>query len=332
MGLTEITQSHAFKNIMAKVYGLGASVVIVGALFKIMHWPGAGPMLIMGLSTEAVIFFISAFEPLQEEVDWSLVYPILGGASTEDEIEYPEPMGGRKGEVHTGRGELRTKGGMDVPETEAIQKFNDMLDKANENGIFDKFGESLTELNGKVSQISDISDAALATNEYSQNMRKAAETVENFSENYQKSVESVSESAQHLSDSYKQSAETISYSVENLSDSYGKAAQKVNEGNDEVANAYQHLVQSMDLDFSELKAGNGEYGTKITELNKNLSALNAIFELQLNEADLDKMMDDLNRSVEESNKYAGEITKLRKNLQALNTIYGNMLSAMSFKG
>ena len=322
MGLAEITESHAFKSIMAKVYGLGASVVIVGALFKIMHWPGAGPMLIVGLSTEAIIFFISAFEPLHEEVDWSLVYPILGGASTEDEIEYPA-MGG--GKVQNSSNSLA------VPETEALQKFNDMLDKAGESGIFEKFGESLTELNNKVSQMSDISDAALATNEYSQNMRKAADTVENFSENYQKSVESVSESAQHLSDSYKQSSETISYSVENLSDAFGKATQKVNDGNEEVANAYTNLVQSMDVDFGELKAGNGEYGEKIASLNKNLSALNAIFELQLSEADLEKMMEDLNKSVEESNIYASEITKLRENLQALNTIYGNMLSAMSYK-
>ncbi|HUP11506.1 MAG TPA: gliding motility protein GldL, partial [Niastella sp.] len=66
-------------KIMPKVYGIGAAIVIVGALFKIMHWPGAGPMLVVGLSTEAVIFFFSAFEPPHEEIDWSLVYPELAG-------------------------------------------------------------------------------------------------------------------------------------------------------------------------------------------------------------------------------------------------------------
>ena len=64
-------------------YGLGAAVVILGALFKLMHWPGAGPMLIIGLGAEAAIFALSAFEPLGEELDWSLVYPELsGGASS----------------------------------------------------------------------------------------------------------------------------------------------------------------------------------------------------------------------------------------------------------
>jgi gliding motility-associated protein GldL len=311
---------------MAKVYGIGAAIVIIGALFKIMHWPFASQMLIAGLGTEAVIFFVSAFEPLHEEVDWSLVYPILGGASTEDEIGLPEPdsMGGIKGQSKTTT--------LAIPQTEALERFNNMLDKAGEKGLFEKFGESISELNNKVAQLSDISDAALATNEYSQKMKSASKTVEKFTETYQKSVDSVAESAQHLSDTYKQSAETIGYSVDNLSDAYSKASVKVNEGNDQLAKSYQQLVQSMDLDFSELKVGNVDYSNHMANLNKNLTALNAIFELQLNEADIDKMMGDLNKSVEESSKYSTEITKLRENLQALNSIYGNMLSAMTYKG
>src|SRR3954464_3562831 len=73
-----------WKSFMAKLYGFGAAIVIVGAMFKIMHWPGAGPMLVVGLSTEAVIFFFSAFEPPHEEVDWSLVYPELAGMHGEE--------------------------------------------------------------------------------------------------------------------------------------------------------------------------------------------------------------------------------------------------------
>src|SRR4249919_1314385 len=84
MGLASFTQSKGFKNMMAKLYGIGASIVIVGALFKIQHWEGAGFMLTVGLLTEAVIFFFSAFEPPHEDVDWSLVYPELAGMHDED--------------------------------------------------------------------------------------------------------------------------------------------------------------------------------------------------------------------------------------------------------
>jgi gliding motility-associated protein GldL len=69
--------SKAWKKFMAKLYGIGAAVVIIGAMFKIQHWPFASLLLVVGLSTEAVIFFFSAFEPLHEEPDWSLVYPEL---------------------------------------------------------------------------------------------------------------------------------------------------------------------------------------------------------------------------------------------------------------
>ena len=86
MSLAELVQSSGWKNFMAKLYGIGASVVIIGALFKIQHWQCAGLMLTIGLFTEAIIFFFSAFEPLHEEVDWTLVYPELAGIP-EDEPE-----------------------------------------------------------------------------------------------------------------------------------------------------------------------------------------------------------------------------------------------------
>ena len=72
-------QTKKWKVIMNFIYGAGASVVIVGALFKILHWPYANLMLIVGLLTEAGIFLISAFEPVHQDIDWSLVYPELGG-------------------------------------------------------------------------------------------------------------------------------------------------------------------------------------------------------------------------------------------------------------
>ncbi|MBE0652481.1 MAG: gliding motility protein GldL, partial [Bacteroidales bacterium] len=72
---------------MSKLYGIGASVVIVGAMFKLMHWNGASLMIVVGLTTEAIIFFFSAFEPLHEELDWTLVYPELAGMSDPDELD-----------------------------------------------------------------------------------------------------------------------------------------------------------------------------------------------------------------------------------------------------
>lgn len=292
MGLAQITQTHGWKNFMAKLYGWGASVVIIGALFKILHWPGANYMLMAGLGTEAIIFFFSAFEPLHEELDWTLVYPQLAGLDEDDEVEFASTSG------------PKTSG-------EALAKFDEMLEKSGGADLFAKLGDGLSNLTEKVDQMSDIADSTIATKEFSEKVKTAANSVSEFGE--------VS----------KQSAESLSYSVENLSDTFSKTAQEVSEKNGNVVSAYERLAESMDIDFSSLKEGNKVYSEQVNTLNKNLTALNAIFELQLSDADLDKMMEDLNGSVKQSAKYHSEIKKLGSRLEALNNIYGNMLAAMN---
>src|SRR5258706_6920729 len=84
MGLETFVRGKLYKTFMGRLYGWGASLVIVGALFKIQHWPLSGVFLVIGLGTEAVIFFFSGFEPPHEEVDWSLVYPELAGMHDDD--------------------------------------------------------------------------------------------------------------------------------------------------------------------------------------------------------------------------------------------------------
>ncbi len=186
-----------------------------------------------------------------------------------------------------------------------------MLEKSGGADLFAKLGDGLSNLTEKVEQISDISDATIATKEFSEKVKTAANSVTEFGE--------VS----------KQSAESLSYSVENLSDTFSKTAQEVSEKNGNVVAAYERLADSMDIDFTALKEGNQVYSEQVNTLNKNLTALNAIFELQLSDADLDKMMEDLNGSVTQSAKYHSEIKKLGARLEALNNIYGNMLAAMN---
>ena len=313
MGIAEITQTHGWKNFMSKLYGIGAAVVIIGALFKITHWPGATIMLVAGLGTEAVIFFFSAFEPLHEEVDWTLVYPELAGL--DDEIDIPVEKVSK------------------VPATggEALVKFNQMIEKAGDSNLFEKFGTGISNLNSQAEKMADISEATLATNEYTDNMKNASQAVNSFSESYKETAESVNSAVSGLAESYNKSAEAMNYSADNLTDSFSKVSQKVAESGDGFTEAYEKLTNSMEVDFSSLKEGNNEYNEHIGKLNTNLSALNAIFELQLNEADLDKMIEDLQGSVEHSKKYNAEISKLGKQLEALTTVYGNMLAAMNVK-
>ena len=303
MKLREIVQSSGWKNFMAKLYGWGASVVIVGALFKIQHYPGAGLMLIIGLSTESIIFFFSAFEPAHEEPDWSLVYPELAGLTDEDEIEsFP-----------SGKGDRRFAGG---GSNSALEKFDNLLEQGEITpDLFNKLGQGLSKLSETTDKLNDISDAATATNKYTESIEKAAETVDKHTEHYVNSTEELKGSVDRLSESYDKTANLI-----------------VESGTD-----YQRLAES----FTHIEDGSKSYNEQLGTLNKNMSALNAVYELQLQNSNeqlkkaedtysgLSQMMEDMKASAESSHKYKKEVTKLSENLSELNTIYGNMLAAMN---
>ena len=144
-------ESKKWKTSMNFVYGFGAAIVIVGALFKILHWPGANAMLTIGLLTEAGIFVISAFEPVHMDPDWSLVYPELAGG---------EP---------TMKKEKSASGGS------VSQQLDSLLSQAKIGPeLIESLGTGLVSLSNNVKDMSSISNAAVATKEYAESATKAA--------------------------------------------------------------------------------------------------------------------------------------------------------------
>lgn len=141
-----------FKNFMSKLYGWGAAVVIMGALFKIIHLPGADAMLIIGLTTEAVIFFISAFESPAKDYDWSLVYPEL----TTYELDGEK---GRRGTV--------------------TQELDKMMEEAKIGPeLLTSLGDGMRKLSDTASSLNSAADAAGATSAYSEQLNSAAKNME----------------------------------------------------------------------------------------------------------------------------------------------------------
>lgn len=311
-------QKYWWKNLMHKVQSWGASVVLVGALFKITHWPGATIMLTIGLLTEAAIFFLAGVEPPHEELDWTLVYPELKlGEKDEEDL------------LTTGKKKKKVEGG-EVSVT-SISKLDEMIEKAGKDGLFEKLNQGLTKLSDNVLKMNDITDASVATKEFADNLKTASTNVNSLSETYKKSEKEINTSASELANSLKNSSQNITYSFDGLSDSINKTQETVKKNSTDLDNAYKNLVSSMNVDFSKLGEGNKEYNEKIGSLNKNLTAINAIFEMQLEEANLDTMVKDIQESSVYAKKYSEEITKLSKNLSALNDVYGKMLSAMNMK-
>jgi len=319
MKITDIVQSSGWKNFMAKLYGLGAAVVIIGALFKIQHWPGAGIMLTIGLTTEAVIFFFSAFEPLHEELDWTLVYPELAGMTDPDELESPDDTNPA----------LKNRG--------LLERFDEIVGEANITPeAFSTLGDNLSKLNHTAGKMADLNEASTAATNYVDNFKNAAETLHNMTNTYSESTRGLQDSVSKLSSSYSQSAESVMRSSAEISS-------QVEQSGESLKGSYQKLAESIDQQFNSISNGGQSYGNQLETLNKNLSALNAVYELQLQGTNeylkenqklyggFNSMLSNLNESVEETKRYKEEISKLGENLASLNSVYGNMLTAMNVK-
>lgn len=343
MTITELVESKEYKMFMGKVYGFGATVVLIGALFKIQHWPGASIMLIFGLGTEAFIFFFSAFEPLHEELDWTLVYPELAGMSEDIDEEF-ESSGSGKEIDNAKRG---YSGGGGGGGSAALARFDELLEEGNiGKEIFDKLGEGLNKFTNTVSTLNDLSGASLATKEYVSSVQTAAGSMTELNETYNKSSQALSASALNLSESYNKTAEAIAQSGSDVAGMFNKAgaemADAISKSSQSLNESYLSLTESISANLESVKSGSSSYAEKLHGLNNNLSELNTLYELQLkntNEqlkssgelyAGIGNMMQNLNESVEETKKYKDEVSKLSQNLEALNNIYGNMLSAMNF--
>lgn len=280
MAFFSMFRTRKYRNFMAKLYGWGASVVIIGALFKINHYPGADYMLIIGLGTESIIFFFSAFEPPHVEPDWSLVYPQLAGIYHGDEMDAGKAIA--SGETVT-------------------QELDKMLVKAKIGPeLIDSLGNGLRNLSETTSKLSNISDASLANDQYVNTIKKATESAGTLSESYSKTAKTLeqshqvsqeqltnmkaaSENAAGLSAAYTQVSDTLKKeitlnkeltdSITHVAASANKFVQKYNESTEILSKTTETLVSS---------ASEGQiYNQQLEKVSSNLAALNAMYELQL---------------------------------------------------
>lgn len=255
--------SKKWKQFMAKLYGWGASVVIIGALFKIQHYPGAGPMLVLGLSTEAVIFFFSAFEPPHEDPDWSLVYPQLRTGEAEEGFEEMESIG-------DGRS--------------VTQQLDKMLSDAKVGPeLIENLGDGLRSLKDQVEKISDISDAQVATNEYVESVRTASGRVDSLSQSYRDAAESISGISQSsdLGEKTGEQLKKLSDNLMKLNSSYETQLAGTSshvDSNMKLSEGIQELLSNLNASIQDTK----NYKDNIAELSKSLAALNQVYGNMLN--------------------------------------------------
>jgi len=189
------------------VYGLGAAIVIIGALFKIQHWPYGSLILTIGMIVEALVFTYSAFERQAGELDWSLVYPELAGAQV-----------GRKGKKE------------DPKDAESIlsKKLDDLLKDAQIDGeLMSSLGQSIKSFEETAKNMSPTLDSINATKKYGEELSLAAAQMESLNSLYKVQLESVNrqatvneesiENAAHL----KEQMQSLASKLSSLNGVYG---------------------------------------------------------------------------------------------------------------
>ncbi|MCP4553165.1 MAG: gliding motility protein GldL [Bacteroidetes bacterium] len=325
-----------YKKLLARLYGWGASLVILGALFKINHYPYADEMLLVGLGTEAIIFFVSAFEPPHVEVNWGLVYPELSDSYNGCDI-----------------GEESNKN--------YSQQLDTLLKDANVDAqLIDSLAVGLRNLSDSTTKIKDVSNASLATNEYVDKMRGATSSINDLSDTYKKTSESLSKDIQ-VADEFSTNVKQASYQVSELSKSYGDASESlksdvsavkdfsntVKDANESVRDLADNYKRSSELvsksaeSLDSYEVEGALYNEQLKKISETMSSLNELYEMQLSSSSrqvessaklqetMNQFLKNLSDSADRMISYKQNMDELNQKMASLTKVYGGMLTAMN---
>ncbi len=262
-------QELFFSTIMPKVYGIGAAVVITGAMFKLLHISGAGVMLGVGLTTEAIIFFLSAFEPKKAEPDWTKVYPELAE-------DYEGAVGAR-----ASRGK---------PQESVSKKLDTMLESAKIGPeLIDSLGRGMRNLSETTSKLGQMGNAADATSEYANSVKTAAANIGKMNQSYSESVNSMVEMAQvsksataemanasNDAKEYHNQVQSVTKNLGALNAVYEMELQDANKHIKAMNKFYSNVTASLDS-MAKATEDAEVFKGEINKLTSNLSKLNNIY-------------------------------------------------------
>lgn len=186
-GLTLFFESEAGQRVKNGIIGVGASVVILGALFKLESWPGSGPVLIAGMSVEAFIFFLQGVLPPHPHLFWEKFYPGITIPPELEEMDHGKP----------------------IKKASVSEQLDEMLESAGiETKLIERLGANLGKLGDNVSKMSEIGDASLATNEYAAKTKEAVAALNEMKSAYSNATNSI-KGLSDSTESFKQYHEQI---------------------------------------------------------------------------------------------------------------------------
>ena len=258
------TQSKKYKSFMGAVYGIGAAIVMVGAYFKLTHIQGADLMLALGLGVEALIFFLSAFEPQHLDYAWDNVF-----------VELDEDWDGVQKTQFATLGAGRPAAATDMEEA-MLSKMFEKMNVSEET--FNKIGKGLDKLAQNAGQMADISNAMAATTNYANAMDRATKSISDFSNAYVQTNQKLSDSLGKLDFSAldANTIKKVASSMQSLNSIYELQLQ----GAEQTSAASKALTETMNKYMDNLNASSKNAGVlndQLTQLSARLTALNNVY-------------------------------------------------------
>lgn len=258
--------SNGFRKGTAILYGLGASVVILGALFKILHWPFANEMLIIGMGTEALIFFVSAWEPIPDldvHYEWEKVYPQL--ASEEESGE----------EVVNTQVSVTS---LNTAPVESLNKSLESINKAFTPDIFESLSLSIKGLGSNVSNLAEIADVAKSSKDYSDKLKLASQKIDEMNKGYATTLEAVTAFQSSVNDvkAYQEQVQSLTKNLSSLNTVYETEFKDATAHSKSIKEYYGNLTAVMNNIVDTSKEAEA-LKQEVASLTKNMSALNRIY-------------------------------------------------------
>jgi len=237
-----IFESRAFRESMKFVYGFGGAIVILGAMFKITHWPGATEMLVAGLTTEALIFIISSFEPLQEESEGNHEHSVSHGSAN------------------------------------GVEQFDRMLAEAKiDPALLQSLAAGMKAIASQSEMIGNMTSISQSAQKFTQDLDKASISISQITQASGQITQSFEKANQINFSDLHQNIQALEGNINQVNGVYDKQVKKINSGI-EISDKTQNSLAEV-LDSLKLVAKNATlYKENIEKLTQNIEKINAVYE------------------------------------------------------
>lgn len=266
MGKKETKLQWIYRVVIPRVTSVGAAVVVIGALFKIQHLPGAGFMLGLGLITEAVIFALGVFQPSpppEAHYEWERAYPELA-----EEGEFEALPKAPKKDGDAAKKALAVTG-----------KIDEFLGEANLSpDTFKSFGSGMKKLHESVNQMKDMAGVAVASDTYAKSLSSATKSMGDLNKAYGETLGAMSSMAAATKDAkeYHSQVQVITKNLGALNAVYEMELKDANSHLKAMNKFYSNLTVAMES-MSDASKESKVFKEQMSSLTSNLSQLNKVY-------------------------------------------------------